>query len=54
MFSDPKSDYDRGRENGSKVQSAADEAAEIVTRFIQTDDYVAGYEQSQTDRAEND
>ena len=51
MSNDEKSDYERGYENGSKVQSAADVAAETISRFVQTEDYVAGYNAGQADRA---
>jgi hypothetical protein len=41
----------RGHEAGSKEQSAAEMGAEIVSRFIQSAEYVAGCEQGQADRA---
>jgi hypothetical protein len=53
MFSDSKSDYDRGHEEGSKVQSAADEAANIIVRFIASPAYLAGVADAQAERAKD-
>jgi hypothetical protein len=48
-----KEEFERGRELGSQPQSAADEAADIIGRFIQSAPYVAGFEQGQADRGKD-
>ena len=52
LFDDNRSDYDRGHDAGSRVQSAADEAVHIVGSILQTDEYFAGYNDGEADRVE--
>jgi hypothetical protein len=52
LFDDNRSDYDRGHDAGSRVQSAADEAVHIVGSILHSDEYLAGFNDGEADRVE--